>query len=200
MDAGDLVPEWQGQAATTSPEVVLESVPSTTSPHGVTEGTPLTLPVAPLGKRFLAACLDLMVLVVSLALFAGIFLLAGGAARPRPLNFVVGVVVVAIIVFLYFGLFTLLTSATPGLRWLGIEVRKLNGELPSAREAFWRALGYLVSIEALSLGFIWSVIDEERLTWHDRISRTFLAMAGFSHQSPRERIRATYKQQHKAYR
>jgi hypothetical protein len=43
------------------------------------------------------------------------------------------------------------------------------------RQSFWRAFGYLVSASAFFLGFVWALVDSEGLTWHDRMSDTFLA-------------------------
>jgi len=53
-------------------------------------------------------------------------------------------------------------------------VRSQTGGLPSPQQAFWRAFGYLVSISALMLGFIWALVDSDGLTWHDRMSETYL--------------------------
>jgi uncharacterized RDD family membrane protein YckC len=80
--------------------------------------------------------------------------------------------------FFYFGVFTALAYATPGLLWMGLEVRNTEGLRPTTQEAFWRAFGYLVSIAALMLGFVWALVDNETLTWHDRMSRTFIAFRG----------------------
>ena len=38
--------------------------------------------------------------------------------------------------------------------------------------AVTRRRAALVSLLALGLGFLWSLWDPERLTWHDRLSRT----------------------------
>jgi len=72
------------------------------------------------------------------------------------------------------GLFTALIFSTPGLVWMGIEVRSLYDSPPDYRESCLRAFGYLVSIAALMLGFLWALVDSESLTWHDRISGTCL--------------------------
>jgi uncharacterized RDD family membrane protein YckC len=77
----------------------------------------------------------------------------------------------------YFGLSIALTATTPGLLWMGLEVRNLEGDLPTARQAAWRAFGYVVSSAALMLGFVWALVDSEGLTWHDRMSDTYVAVA-----------------------
>jgi hypothetical protein len=37
-----------------------------------------------------------------------------------------------------------------------------------------RILAVLLSACPLGLGFVWAALDEDRLTWHDRISRMYL--------------------------
>jgi hypothetical protein len=38
-----------------------------------------------------------------------------------------------------------------------------------------RAVGYLLSAGTCFLGFLWVFWDEDGLTWHDRMSNTYLA-------------------------
>ncbi len=130
---------------------------------------------ASLGARFSAGLIDAMVLASASALFAGIFWLAGGIVPRVTLSWAVGGFILALFTVAYFGLFTALRQATPGLVWMGLEVRSMDGEPPRASQALWRGLGYLVSGGSLLLGFLWALIDEDHLTWHDRISDTFLS-------------------------
>ena len=132
------------------------------------------LPLAPLSRRFLGGLVDALVLVVAAALFALIFWRAGGHLSPQPFNVVVFAFIAVVFIMGYFGAFTALTATTPGLLWMGIEVRGQTGGLPTPQQAFWRAFGYLVSISALMLGFVWALVDSEGLTWHDRMSDTYL--------------------------
>jgi uncharacterized RDD family membrane protein YckC len=130
--------------------------------------------VAPMGRRFLAGLLDGLILLLGGGLFALIFWRAGGHLTPVPPNLAIVAVITIIFVWAYFGLFTALTFSTPGLTWMGIEVRNMEGWPPTPRESFLRAFGYLVSLSALMIGFFWALVDSDGLTWHDRISGTFL--------------------------
>jgi len=132
------------------------------------------LPVAPLGRRFLAGLVDGLVLLLGAGLFALIFWRAGGHLTPVPPNLAIVALIAVTFVWAYFGLFTALTFSTPGLIWMGIEVRNMEGWPPAHRESLLRAFGYLMSISALMIGFLWALVDGEGLTWHDRISGTFL--------------------------
>ncbi len=157
-------------------EIVLESpTPQPELPSA--EALPTALPVASLGRRFLAGMADAVVLAAAAGVFAFIFTHAGGHVSLLPLNVAVVVFIAVALFMVYFGLFTALTSSTPGLLWMGLEVRNLDGDPPAKRESFWRAFGYLVSTAALLLGFIWALVDSDGLTWHDRMSGTFIAPA-----------------------
>jgi uncharacterized RDD family membrane protein YckC len=154
-------------------EIVFESPKS--SLHPQTKGEmALALPVAPLSKRFLAGLADAIVLLLGACVYALIFWRTGGHLTPGPLAISILVFIAVSIEFGYFSLLTALASTTPGLLWMGIEIRNLNGTRPTFRESFWRGFGYLVSSSALMLGFLWSIFDADNLTWHDRMSGTFL--------------------------
>jgi uncharacterized RDD family membrane protein YckC len=131
-------------------------------------------PVAPMGRRFLAGLLDGLVLLVGSGLFSIIFWRAGGHLTPIPPNLAIVSIVAMIFIWTYFGLFTALVFSTPGQTWMGIEVRNMEGSPPVPRESFLRAFGYLVSLSACTIGFLWALVDSDSLTWHDRISGTFL--------------------------
>ena len=157
-------------------EIVLDSpLPADETPG--LEGGIAQLPLAPMGRRFLAGVLDAIVLLVSAGLFAFIFRLAGGHISMRAFNLAVLVFIPAFIMMAYFGLFTALTATTPGLLWMGLEIRDMDGGRPTPQDAFYRAFGCLISASALLLGFVWALVDSEGLTWHDRMSRTFLTAA-----------------------
>jgi uncharacterized RDD family membrane protein YckC len=131
-------------------------------------------PVAALGRRFLAGLVDGLVLLLAGGLFALVFWGAGGRLTPVPANLAVVAFIAVFFVWAYFALFTALTFSTPGLASMGIEVRNMEGWPPAPREALLRAFGYLVSLSAFMIGFLWALVDTDSLTWHDRISGTFL--------------------------
>ena len=74
----------------------------------------------------------------------------------------------------YFFLFTVLGARTPGMDYMGLAVIRFDGELPSFRDVGLRIFGYCISAGCFGLGFLWACFDAERLTWHDRISKTLV--------------------------
>jgi uncharacterized RDD family membrane protein YckC len=57
----------------------------------------------------------------------------------------------------------------------GIQVASFTGDTPTCRQYMLRAVGYLLSAGTFFLGFLWVLWDEDGLTWHDRLSKTYLA-------------------------
>jgi uncharacterized RDD family membrane protein YckC len=76
---------------------------------------------------------------------------------------------------LYKLLWSLFDQVTPGLQAVGLEVVRFDGLAPTLGQRLGRvALGWL-SVAGAGMGVIWAMADEDRLTWHDHISQTFLA-------------------------
>jgi hypothetical protein len=48
-----------------------------------------------------------------------------------------------------------------------------DGQKPTQRQRFQRLASGFLSLFAAGLGLLWALVDEETLTWHDHISRTF---------------------------
>jgi len=130
--------------------------------------------VAPLPLRGLAGLLDLAVVTVAAGVFLGTFHSMGGAvaaARQATVGFSLAAAALA---GFYFFVYVCYSGETPGLQWLGLRVVDLQGHPPARGPLFARALGGLLSAAALGMGYLWAVADEEGLTWHDRMSKTFV--------------------------
>ena len=133
--------------------------------------------IASMTLRFYAALIDAGILLGGAALYALIFWWVGGSFSRQPLDIAIVGVVGAFLILLYAVGSTAMASATPGLIWTGLEVITFEGNPPTFSHCLWRGIGYLVSMAALLMGFIWAVVDAEGLTWHDRMSRTFIVPA-----------------------
>lgn len=142
---------------------------------GLEEG----LQVAPLGRRFLAGAIDSGVLALCLMIFGAIFLQAGGHFSRNLITLGTFAFVGLVFLVAYFGLFTAISGSTPGLHVFGLRVSSADGAIPPSSEAVMRAAGYVFSASALMLGFIWAAVDSDGLSWHDRMSDTFITASGF---------------------
>ena len=60
------------------------------------------------------------------------------------------------------------------MRYAGIGLCTLDGFNPSRAQRCWRLMALVLSVLPLGLGLVWALFDDNRLTWHDRMSRTYL--------------------------
>jgi uncharacterized RDD family membrane protein YckC len=131
--------------------------------------------VAPLLQRATAAALD----VAMVCLAEGLLLLALYASPASA--FISGRTLPGLAMFglfLAFGykmIFALAECDSPGTRWTLLRVLNFDGQPPTRNERLARLAGGLLSISAAGLGLIWALVDEETLSWHDHISKTFAA-------------------------
>lgn len=155
-------------------------------------------PVAPLGERATAAIVDALFLLFSYGGFLALFSSFGGQFSFSKLNAIVYVSTFALFYLQYFALFTVFGGTTPGMMLRRLHVVSSAcpdefgagpnglgacpdgfgvGDRPSPRQLLLRSLGYVLSAGTFLLGFVWACWDEDHLTWHDRISRTYLTSA-----------------------
>lgn len=132
-------------------------------------------PVANIDERRLAAFIDAACLMFAYGGFLALFGSLGGQFTLSKLSAAVYVSAFAIVYLQYFALFTIFGGTTPGMMLRGLQVVSFSGESPEPRQMLLRAVGYMLSAGTFFLGFMWTWWDEDALTWHDRISRTYLS-------------------------
>ncbi|HTP68357.1 MAG TPA: RDD family protein [Dongiaceae bacterium] len=106
--------------------------------------------------------------------FLALFGSLGGHFSLDKLSAAVCVSTFAFVYLQYFGLFTIFGGSTPGMMVTGVQVASFTGDAPMPRQYFLRAVGYMLSAATCFLGFLWAIWDEDGLTWHDRLSQTYL--------------------------
>jgi uncharacterized RDD family membrane protein YckC len=132
-------------------------------------------PVAPPEDRRVAGVIDGACLLFAYGGFLALFSSLGGQFTFSKLTAAVYVTTFAIVYLQYFALFTVFGGTTPGMMFRGLQVASFSGAPPSPRQLLLRSLGYVLSACACFTGFLWAWWDEDALTWHDRISRTYLS-------------------------
>lgn len=130
-------------------------------------------PIAPPGLRLRAAAVDLLVYALALGTSVAMARLAGGdfgwsrGGQALP-------AAAAGAMFVFYHLFwSILGSEPPGQRLLRIRVVTFDGTPPNWQVRLFRTAATGLSILSAGLGLVWALVDEERLTWHDHISKTF---------------------------
>ncbi len=132
-------------------------------------------PVASIDDRRLAALIDLGCLLFAYGGFLMLFGSLGGQFTLSKLTAVVYTTTFAIVYLQYFALFTIFGGTTPGMMMRNLQVVSFSGESPAPRQMLLRSAGYMLSAGTFFLGFLWAMWDEDQLTWHDRLSRTYLS-------------------------
>jgi uncharacterized RDD family membrane protein YckC len=158
---------------------------------------------ASIARRSLAALVDGIVLTMALAAFAAIFLrlnsgfirvpnlslisisidrplplllrptLAGPTLSATTLAGALGIIAVLLWASYKF-LFVVYTGSTPGLRAARLRLAAFDGSPLTRRSRRWRVLASFLSAFSAGLGYLWCVLDQEGLCWHDRITRTHI--------------------------
>ncbi len=161
-------PEWSGIKLDAQPEVfrprVQEAARSSAAPSGVH--------LAPLESRLMAAAVD-FALVLGLVCAA----VAGLAGHVHGLTLksaeVDGIAALILTGILYQAFFLLCARTTPGMMYAGISLCTFDDEHPTRSQLRDRLGALLVSVFPVGLGMAWAIFDEDHLSWHDRLSRTY---------------------------
>jgi uncharacterized RDD family membrane protein YckC len=159
-------PDWSGIELDAHPIAGEELEPETAS---AAQGPP----IAPFGLRVMAA-------VVDGALIVGAFFAAAAwtsahmqhvpVAKTAEAMAVAGLLLAGLA---YHALFFGLGRMTPGMKYAGIALSTFDDEVPNRVQLRRRFGAMVLSLLPVGLGFVWSVFDEDRLSWHDRISGTY---------------------------
>ncbi len=134
-------------------------------------------PVASMDDRRIAGLVDAGCLLFAYGGFLTLFGSLGGQFTFSKLSAAVCVATFVIVYLQYFALFTVFGGTTPGMMLRGLQVASFSGEPPTPRQMLWRSVGYMLSAGTFFMGFLWAMWDEDALTWHDRLSRTYLCPA-----------------------
>jgi len=137
------------------------------------------LEVAPVSLRLMSGMVDLCIVVAGFMVFAGVAvttaarLIPGGIQMAAPAAAISTVGSIVLLGLLYQLLFFTFSDATPGMRYARIGLCTMSDENPSRAAMRRRIFALVLASASLGLGVLWALLDDERLGWHDRISRMY---------------------------
>src|SRR5579859_1341179 len=131
------------------------------------------LPVAPLLLRMLMEIVDCCVSMTGFLLFSVILMWMGALPQGKAFA-VMAAILPGIFWSLYQYLFLVNVARTPGMWLADLKLAGFDQNAVSRPRRRARALSMALSTFSLGLGFIWVLLDQDRLCWHDRASRTFV--------------------------
>jgi uncharacterized RDD family membrane protein YckC len=133
---------------------------------------------APLGRRLISGLVDAVIVLAGLTTFAAgvtaaLTRLAETVPHSRPV-LLCALAAGATLALVFQYLFLVYGKGTPGMLAGSLVVLNFDGQKPSRAARGWRAVATTLSGVSLGLGFVWALVDEHTLGWHDRISGTYL--------------------------
>lgn len=138
-------------------------------------GFDVPLQSASLNRRTFAGVFDAMLVLSAVALFGYVFLRINGAVPPFRSAVELAALMAGIFWLAYQYAFLVYSGRTPGLWAAKLHLARFDGQLVSRGVRRWRVLASVLSLASLGLGYAWTFLDEDQLSWHDRITRTHLA-------------------------
>lgn len=138
-----------------------------------TSNTPSTgsQPVCGLGRRLAAAAYDAVV-ILALLMLAGLIALPLGGAGQQALRDPAYTAYLMAVWFVYLAWCWRRGGMTLGMRAWRIRLATGDGAPPGWGACLARFIGALLGAAALGAGWLWCLIDRNRLCWHDRLSGT----------------------------
>ncbi len=166
-----MAPEWC--SIFLDAHVVTEAVEYPELP--VPELLPSLLPpqTAPMQQRLMAGAVDCLLVLASFVASVAAFAWMAGPIVFAP---ALGIAAGALLVGLYLAyqlIFFTMSDQTPGMRYARIGLCTFSDENPTRRAMRKRVLAQVVAVAPMGLGLAWALLDEDRLGWHDRMSRMY---------------------------
>jgi uncharacterized RDD family membrane protein YckC len=138
-------------------------------------GFEIPLQAARMSRRMAASAIDATLVLSAFAAFAYVFFRINAELPPLPKIAGAGVLLVGLFWSVYQYLLLVYSGTTPGLKLAKLELHRFDGSPVPLRIRRWRVLTSVLSGLSLGLGYAWCFLDEDRLCWHDRITRTYMA-------------------------
>lgn len=174
LEAAEVVEEPpQVEPSAPMPAITLPPQPEEAAAPESEEAGP-ALEVAAFSRRALAAVVDGVIVLAACGVFALIVLRLAGELPHGRLALAMLSLIPSLLWSAYQYLFLVYSGATPGMEMAELSLETFDGSEPGRRTRRFRALAMAVSCMSLGLGYLWALVDEDRLCWHDRITRTYV--------------------------
>jgi uncharacterized RDD family membrane protein YckC len=127
---------------------------------------------APMHQRLVAGLVDVGIVFIATAAFALTFVEAAEGIPHSNMTMVCMLAAGGIFWLVFQYIFLVYRRATPGMHFAGLELCTFEGKATTMFERQCRAAASALSGFSIGLGYFWALVDEDRVGWHDRISRT----------------------------
>jgi uncharacterized RDD family membrane protein YckC len=170
------IPPRRGAGARAGVHATQSALPFPPSPQ---ERAPAALrgaPVAGIGSRCKAALLDGVLFLAGSGVFVATFVLMGNSVSlaPKALPYWGGAFLA--LLFFYRVYWCALGCDSPGMQFFRLRLVNFDGEEPEAVQRWVRLMTGCLGLAAAGLGLLWALVDAEKFTWHDHMSKTYPAV------------------------
>ncbi len=135
--------------------------------------------VAARGLRIFSGLVDACLVGLASALFAMIFVQMNDAIPHTRFALAMAVAIPGLFWAAYQYVFLVYSAATPGMQLANLKLSTFDGGWVHAGQRRWRTLAMLLSFISVGFGFAWAFLDPEGLSWHDKITRTYLTQRSY---------------------
>ncbi len=130
-------------------------------------------PVATPAHRFVASAIDDVIILFGFVLLITMFEALGGSFGGGKTLWIGLAAVLGLVSMLYGLIWAIAGRETAGMRLTDLQLITFDGFEVDSRSRALRFASTWLSFCSGGLGLLWAVADEESLTWHDHISKTF---------------------------
>ena len=127
---------------------------------------------APMQQRLVAGLVDVVIVAVATGVFALTLMEAADGLPHSNMTMACMLAAGGIFWLIFQYIFLVYRRATPGMDFAGLELCTFEGKATTMFERQCRAAASALSGFSIGLGYFWALVDEDRVGWHDRISRT----------------------------
>ena len=122
-------------------------------------------------RRLAAIAYDAFLLTAILLVYSAVLVaLNHGEVVRHPLYYIS----IVIIAGLFFGFFWTRRGQTLGMQSWRIRLIDSEGNIPGWKPSIKRLLFSVISWLPCGLGFVWSLLNKDKRSWHDQFSKTYL--------------------------
>jgi uncharacterized RDD family membrane protein YckC len=123
--------------------------------------------------RAMAAAIDGLMMIAGSGIFLAVAFALGVDFGALGNWVILPAAMMAVVTVLYRGLWCLVNRDTPGMHFAGLRLVDFDGRTPRRDLRIVRQFAGLLSLFSAGVGLVWALVDDESLTWHDHISKTF---------------------------
>jgi uncharacterized RDD family membrane protein YckC len=142
--------------------------------HQVMTDLELAPQPAALGQRMMAGIVDAVIVMAAAAVFNVTFTQLAEENPHSRMALLCAVAVGGVLWTLYQYTFLVHGHGTPGMHLAQLELARFDGKPVSGFDRRCRAVASALSGLSLGLGFLWALVDEDQLGWHDRMTKTLI--------------------------